>query len=192
MHTTASDGRLTPAELVARAAAAGLTIIGVTDHDTVAAIDEVTRRGAARTACASCPASRSRRSHDGRDVHMLGYFIRSSTTRALGAFLDSQRGAARGARARDRPAPRVANGVPIDVDGAARARAADARDRRSAARSWRARWCAPVMWRRCRRRSIAGSARASRPSCRAPGRRRPTSSRSSTPAAASRRSRIRA
>ena len=42
MHTTASDGRLTPAELVARVAAAGLTVIAVTDHDTVGAVDEVT------------------------------------------------------------------------------------------------------------------------------------------------------
>ena len=35
-HTTASDGRCTPAELVARAAAAGVTVLSVTDHDTVA------------------------------------------------------------------------------------------------------------------------------------------------------------
>ncbi len=47
MHTTASDGRLTPAELVARAAAAGLTTISVTDHDTVAAIADVDGGGAA-------------------------------------------------------------------------------------------------------------------------------------------------
>jgi len=42
MHTTASDGRLTPAELVVRADAAGLTTISVTDHDTVAALAEAT------------------------------------------------------------------------------------------------------------------------------------------------------
>jgi len=35
-HTTASDGRCTPAELVARASAAGVTVLSVTDHDTVA------------------------------------------------------------------------------------------------------------------------------------------------------------
>ena len=38
-HTTASDGRCTPAELVARAAAAGVTVLSVTDHDTVAACE---------------------------------------------------------------------------------------------------------------------------------------------------------
>ena len=36
-HTTASDGRCTPGELVARAAAAGVTVLSVTDHDTVEA-----------------------------------------------------------------------------------------------------------------------------------------------------------
>ncbi len=36
-HTTASDGALTPDELLARAAAQGLTHISITDHDTVAA-----------------------------------------------------------------------------------------------------------------------------------------------------------
>ena len=41
LHTTASDGSLGPAELVARAAAAGLTTIAVTDHDTTQAVDEV-------------------------------------------------------------------------------------------------------------------------------------------------------
>ncbi|MEO6879946.1 MAG: PHP domain-containing protein [Mycobacteriaceae bacterium] len=35
-HTNASDGTDTPAELVARAAAAGLDVVAITDHDTVA------------------------------------------------------------------------------------------------------------------------------------------------------------
>ena len=40
IHTTASDGSLSPAALVARAAAAGLTTISVTDHDTFAGLFE--------------------------------------------------------------------------------------------------------------------------------------------------------
>ncbi|MFP2913740.1 PHP domain-containing protein, partial [Pyxidicoccus sp. 3LFB2] len=35
-HTTASDGQYPPAELLSRAAAAGVTVLAVTDHDTVA------------------------------------------------------------------------------------------------------------------------------------------------------------
>jgi predicted metal-dependent phosphoesterase TrpH len=35
-HSNCSDGALTPAELVARAAAAGVEVLALTDHDTVA------------------------------------------------------------------------------------------------------------------------------------------------------------
>ena len=34
LHTTASDGRCTPEELVGRAHAAGIRVMSVTDHDT--------------------------------------------------------------------------------------------------------------------------------------------------------------
>ena len=51
LHTTASDGLLVPAALVARAAAAGLTIIAVTDHDTVGGLAEAVDAGG-RAACA--------------------------------------------------------------------------------------------------------------------------------------------
>lgn len=40
IHSTASDGSLTPAEVVNRAHALGLTAMALTDHDTVAGIDE--------------------------------------------------------------------------------------------------------------------------------------------------------
>lgn len=43
-HTTASDGQLSPADLVARAVAMGVDVLAVTDHDTVAGL------GAARRA----------------------------------------------------------------------------------------------------------------------------------------------
>lgn len=40
MHSTASDGALPPAQVVAAAHAAGLSAIALTDHDTMAGIDE--------------------------------------------------------------------------------------------------------------------------------------------------------
>src|SRR5204862_680649 len=46
-HTTASDGTRAPADLPACAARAGVTVLSVTDHDTVAACD------AAAAACAA-------------------------------------------------------------------------------------------------------------------------------------------
>ncbi|MEE4185675.1 MAG: PHP domain-containing protein [Gammaproteobacteria bacterium] len=40
-HTSASDGALTPPELVARAAAAGVELLAITDHDTVAGLAQL-------------------------------------------------------------------------------------------------------------------------------------------------------
>jgi hypothetical protein len=89
MHTTASDGRLSPAQLVARAASAGVTVLAVTDHDTVAAC------GPAAEACANAritfvPGIEITAALMGDDVHMLGYFFDPASP-ALETFLDSQR-----------------------------------------------------------------------------------------------------
>ena len=89
MHTTASDGRLTPVELVERAAAAGLTTISVTDHDTVAAIDEVTAAAAAH-GIRVIPGIEITSIDDGRDVHMLGYLFDKSSAK-LSQLLVEQR-----------------------------------------------------------------------------------------------------
>ncbi|EJK2115910.1 PHP domain-containing protein [Vibrio navarrensis] len=42
-HTTASDGRLTPAQLIDRAISFELDVLAVTDHDTVQALEEIHR-----------------------------------------------------------------------------------------------------------------------------------------------------
>lgn len=88
-HTTASDGRCTPAELVARAAAAGVLVLSVTDHDTVASCE------AAAAACAAqgiefVPGIEITAVREGVDVHTLGYFIDAASP-ALAAFLSAQR-----------------------------------------------------------------------------------------------------
>lgn len=44
-HTTASDGEYTPAELVQAAGRLGLRAVGVTDHDTLAGLDEALETG---------------------------------------------------------------------------------------------------------------------------------------------------
>ena len=88
-HTTASDGRCTPPELVARAAAARVTVLSVTDHDTLAGCDP------AAAACADAglefvPGIEITAIRAGIDVHVLGYFIDRRST-ALLAFLADQR-----------------------------------------------------------------------------------------------------
>ena len=46
-HTTASDGSVSPFELISKAKEAGFCAIAVTDHDTVAAVPEAKKAGAA-------------------------------------------------------------------------------------------------------------------------------------------------
>jgi len=74
LHTTASDGRLTPRELVDLAATAGLRVMAVTDHDTTAAVADVQALARAKGIDA-VPGIEITAVMDGRDVHMLAYFI---------------------------------------------------------------------------------------------------------------------
>jgi predicted metal-dependent phosphoesterase TrpH len=89
LHTTASDGRCSPQELVDRAAAAGVKTLAATDHDTTAAVEAVTR--AARPFGIEVVAGIEITAIEAeRDVHVLGYFIHSTDVQ-LSAFLARQR-----------------------------------------------------------------------------------------------------
>jgi predicted metal-dependent phosphoesterase TrpH len=113
LHTTASDGKLTPVELVREVVAAGVTTMAVTDHDTVGAVPDVL---AAAEAC-GIPAVAGieiTAVHAGRDVHVLGYFIDPADA-DLNAFLVRQR------QDRRRRVQEIADrletvGAPIDRD----------------------------------------------------------------------------
>jgi predicted metal-dependent phosphoesterase TrpH len=113
MHTTASDGRLAPADLVARAAAARLTTISVTDHDTVAALAEVTAAAQPKGIRVISGIEITAIDH-GRDVHMLGYFFDPSSP-PLDALLHSQR-ALRVMRVREIANALAKLDLPIDVE----------------------------------------------------------------------------
>jgi 3',5'-nucleoside bisphosphate phosphatase len=89
LHTTASDGALTPSELVFRARAAGLSIISITDHDTTAGSDAA-RAVAHDAGLQLIPGIEISAVADGRDVHVLGYFIDTASA-SLRGFLDRQR-----------------------------------------------------------------------------------------------------
>jgi 3',5'-nucleoside bisphosphate phosphatase len=89
LHTTASDGRSSPEDLVRDAAAAGLRTIAVTDHDTMAALAAV-EAAAAVAGLAVVPGIEITAVLDGRDVHVLGYFLDAKHPR-LDAFLAAQR-----------------------------------------------------------------------------------------------------
>jgi predicted metal-dependent phosphoesterase TrpH len=89
LHTTASDGRSTPEELVARTAAAGLTTIAVTDHDTLAAVPAV-RETAGKAGIRVIAGLEITAVQDGQDVHVLGYFVEPGDPE-LERFLAAQR-----------------------------------------------------------------------------------------------------
>jgi predicted metal-dependent phosphoesterase TrpH len=89
LHTTASDGLFEPAVLVDLAWRAGIRTMSVTDHDTVAALCDA--ESAARASGISfVPGIEITAVHEGRDVHVLGYFIDRADP-ALCAFLQQQR-----------------------------------------------------------------------------------------------------
>ncbi len=72
-HTRSSDGDLEPAELVAAAAAAGVTVLGVTDHDTLAGIEEALAAAAAHGVTVVPGIELTVRVPHG-SMHLLGYF----------------------------------------------------------------------------------------------------------------------
>ena len=74
LHTTASDGTLSPADLVARAERAGLTTISVTDHDTVAGLADASAH-ARRRGLRFIDGIEITAVEDERDTHVLGYFF---------------------------------------------------------------------------------------------------------------------
>ncbi|MDX2128879.1 MAG: PHP domain-containing protein [Chloroherpetonaceae bacterium] len=74
MHTTCSDGALMPLELVEKAYHAGLHTISITDHDNFAAIDIALER-TRELGMELVPGVEVSTSHEGRDIHVLGYYI---------------------------------------------------------------------------------------------------------------------
>ena len=114
LHTTASDGRLPPAELVARASAAGLSTISITDHDTVAGLEEAASATEA-VGIRLIPGIEVTAVYQERDIHVLGYFI-DVDHQPLAAFLERQR-ALRVSRLHEIGERLAALGAPIDVAG---------------------------------------------------------------------------
>jgi predicted metal-dependent phosphoesterase TrpH len=73
-HSTASDGRLPPARVVEHAAAGGVRLVALTDHDTTAGLEEA-RSEAARLGLAFVPGIELSAEWRGRSIHVLGLLI---------------------------------------------------------------------------------------------------------------------
>ena len=80
-HSTASDGSMTPAELVRHAYESGLSAVALTDHDTVAGVEEALEEGAKigieviAGVEISVSLSEWGFSEYETEMHMLGYFF---------------------------------------------------------------------------------------------------------------------
>ena len=75
IHSTASDGRYSPPELVRMAVNAGLTIIALTDHDTVDGIIPALEAAKEFPVLTVIPGVELSTDTSSGEVHVLGYFI---------------------------------------------------------------------------------------------------------------------
>jgi 3',5'-nucleoside bisphosphate phosphatase len=73
-HTLHSDGDRTPAQLFAEAKAAGVRVLGVTDHDTVSGIEQC-RAASEQVGVRLVAGIELSCDLHGREVHVLGHFI---------------------------------------------------------------------------------------------------------------------
>src|SRR4051812_12568078 len=87
-HSTYSDGALAPAEVIEQAANAGVTLLALTDHDTVGGVPEAL--AAARVKKIDLiPAVEMSSVHDAyEDLHILGYAIDHTDSTLLDALED--------------------------------------------------------------------------------------------------------
>ncbi|MDO8568933.1 MAG: PHP domain-containing protein [Dehalococcoidales bacterium] len=99
VHSTASDGRFSPEEVVRKAAGLGLTILALADHDSVDGIVPAINAARAFPQLTFIPGVEISTDIAEGEVHVLGYFIDCTDPEfksALYRFRDSRLGRAQG------------------------------------------------------------------------------------------------
>jgi predicted metal-dependent phosphoesterase TrpH len=97
LHSNASDGRLSPEDVVQLAAELGLRYISLTDHDTVAGVPAALEAARAFPQLTLIPGVEISTESSGGEVHILGYYIDYASPelgRSLDQFRDSRQGRA--------------------------------------------------------------------------------------------------
>jgi predicted metal-dependent phosphoesterase TrpH len=74
-HTTASDGTLSPRELVRAAVKRGVRVLGITDHDSTEGLAEALDEAAKLPPLTIVPGLEINCDVPGAEVHVLGYFV---------------------------------------------------------------------------------------------------------------------
>jgi predicted metal-dependent phosphoesterase TrpH len=112
-HSNASDGSDTPTAVVERAAKAGLVALCLSDHDTVAGVEEA-RAAGQRLGVEIVAGTELTCYVDGREVHILGYGIDPNDEALTGHCRRFQE--ARIRRAHEIGERLAAAGAPIDIE----------------------------------------------------------------------------
>ncbi len=81
MHSTCSDGSLTPSELLHLASKKKISAISITDHDTVEAYSEEIWKEAKKLRVLLCQGVEFSCRHQGTNVHILGYHFKKDLAR---------------------------------------------------------------------------------------------------------------
>jgi len=99
IHSTASDGKFTPEEIIGKAAALGLKYIALADHDSVDGIVPAVKAARAFPQLTFIPGVEVSTDVPEGEIHILGYFIDYSSKNladTLKRFRTSREGRARG------------------------------------------------------------------------------------------------
>jgi predicted metal-dependent phosphoesterase TrpH len=99
VHSTASDGKFTPEEIVRKAAALGITYLSLTDHDSVDGIASAVKAASAFPRLTFIPGVEVSTDVAEGEIHILGYFIdyhNQELSDALKRFRTSREGRAQG------------------------------------------------------------------------------------------------
>lgn len=90
IHTTASDGRYAPFEIVRRAGELGLKVVAITDHDTVEGIPDSLEAARNYPALRVIPGVELSTDVPKGEIHVLGYFV-DYTDSEFNASLETMR-----------------------------------------------------------------------------------------------------
>ncbi len=99
LHTTASDGRLSPTELINLVASKGLKTVAVTDHDSTEGLAEAYKAAEAFPDLRLIPGIELSTDVPGNEIHVLAYFIQYSDKglqQVLSKFRDGRLDRAKG------------------------------------------------------------------------------------------------